>query len=250
MSVGGSGNWLAMAGVAAVSALIGAGTVAAIGQMSPRPVAGSSRAAVERVVRDYILANPEIIPEANAVLRDRQTGEVIAANRSAIINPYGSAWIGNPDGDVTLVQYFDYNCGFCRSSLPTIAKLIESDPKIRIVFRELPILSDESRTAARLSLVAADKGRFRQFHEAVYAGGPITEASLGQAISAAGLDPATARAAAADPRHETEIRTNLAIAQQLGVTGTPSWVIGNRVISAALPLEELQREIARVRASR
>lgn len=243
-----SGNRAALALVAAGSALAGAGAVAAIHRLSTGDVSTGNRAAMERVVHDYLVAHPEIIAEAGAALRDRQTGQAIAANRSAIMTPYGNAWAGNADGDVTLVEYFDYNCGFCRSSLPTIARLVQSDPKIRIVFRELPILSDESATAARLSLVAAERGKFRQFHEALYAGGQISDASIAQALRSAGLDAGEAARAAQAPRIDAELRNNLAVARQLGMTGTPSWIIGNRVVSAALPFEELQAEIARVRA--
>ncbi|MBY0520193.1 MAG: DsbA family protein [Sphingomonas sp.] len=232
--------------VAAASALLGAGAVAGIGRLSG--AAPEGRAGIERVVHDYVLAHPEIIPEAMELMRDRETGRAIAAAGPAILTPYGSAWAGNPKGDVTIVEYFDYNCGFCRTSLTTIARLIASDPKLRVIFRELPVLSEESRTAARLSLVAAEQGKFQAFHEALYAGGQITPQSLDGAVRAAGMDPAAATAAAAHPRIETEIQTNLATAQRLGMTGTPSWIIGDHVVSSALPIEELQRQIAKARA--
>src|SRR3546814_7208937 len=108
-------------------------------------------------------------------------GRVIAANKAAILTPVASAWMGNPKGDVTVVEYFDYNCGFCRASLPTIAALVKADPNVKIVFRELPVLSEESGVAARWSLAAAKAGKFNAFHEALYAGGPITEASMAAA---------------------------------------------------------------------
>lgn len=236
---------LLLIGVAAGSALLGAAAVGIAGRLPGAAPAG--RAGIERIVHDYVLAHPDIIPQAMALMRDRETGRDIAANRSAILNPYGNAWAGNPQGDLTIVEYFDYNCGFCRSSLPTIARLIASDPKLRVVFRELPVLSEESRTAARLSLVAAEQGKFKAFHEAMYAGGPISAQSMANAVRAAGLDPQATNQAAALPRIETEIQTNLAIAQRLGMTGTPSWVIGDHVVSSALPFEELQREIAKAR---
>ncbi len=236
--------WLLIA-VAAGSALLGAAAVGVAGWLPGAAPAG--RAGIERVVHDYVLAHPEIIPQAMGLMHDRETGREIAANRAAILDPYASAWAGNPMGDLTIVEYFDYNCGFCRSSLPTITRLIASDAGLRVVFRELPVLSDESRTAARLSLVAAEQGKFKAFHEAMYAGGPISPQSMANAVRAAGLDVQATNRAAAHPRIETEIQTNLAIAQRLGMTGTPSWVIGNHVVSAALPFEELQREIAKAR---
>jgi protein-disulfide isomerase len=243
-------NRLLLIAVAAGSALIGAGAVAGVNQLAGSTVATPQRAAIERVVHDYVLAHPEIIPEAMGLMRERETGRDIAANRAAIMTPYGNAWIGNPKGDVTIVEYFDYNCGFCRSSLPVITRLVATDPNLRVIFRELPILSEESRTAARLSLVAAERGRFKQFHESLYAGGRITDASIDGALRAAGIDAATAQAASASPRIDAEIQQNLRVAQKLGMTGTPSWVIGNQVTSAALPFEELRAQIAKVRAKR
>ncbi|OYY91778.1 MAG: disulfide bond formation protein DsbA [Sphingomonas sp. 28-66-16] len=241
-------NRLLLAAIAGGSALLGAGAMAAVTHLSGGgPVSG--RGQIERVVHDYVLAHPEIIPEAMGLMRDRETGREIAANRDAIVKPFGDAWIGNPNGNLTIVEYFDYNCGFCRSSLPTIAKLVASDPELRVVFRELPILSDESRVAARYSLVAAQRGKFKAFHDALYAGGPISEASLAKAVAVAGIDPAVARQAAGRPEIEAEIQSNLAIAQRLGMSGTPSWVIGDHVVSAALPLDELQAAIAKARAA-
>ncbi|MFM9829475.1 MAG: DsbA family protein [Sphingomonas sp.] len=234
-------------GLVAVSAVAGGGAVFVIDALRGG-AAPSGRAAIEQVVHDYVLDHPEILPEAMARLKSRETGRIIAANRAAILEPFGNAWAGNPKGDLTIVEYFDYNCGFCRSSLPTIAKLLASDPKLRIVFRELPILSDESKVAARLSLVAAERGKFKAFHHALYAGGPISDTSLTQAVRAAGLEPGDAQAAANRPQIDAELRANLGIAGQLGLSGTPSWVIGDRVVSAALPLEELQAAIAEARA--
>ncbi|MFA5990365.1 MAG: DsbA family protein [Sphingomonas sp.] len=234
-------------GLVGASAIIGAGAVLGV-EAARSTAAVPGQAGIEQVVRNYVLTHPEIIPEAMQRLRARETGQEIAANRSAILEPFGSAWAGNPKGDLTIVEYFDYNCGYCRSSLPVIDRLIASDPKLRVVFRELPILSDESKTAARLSLVAAERGRFKAFHNALYAGGPISEASLESAIRAAGLDPRAAQAAATLPRIEAELKSNLNIASRLGMTGTPSWIIGNQVISSALPFEDLQKAIAEARA--
>ena len=207
---------------------------------------GVERAQVEAIVHDYVLAHPEILPEAMEKLRDRESGKTVTANRAAIVTPFGSAWAGNPKGDVTLVEYFDYNCGYCRASLPMIAKLIAADPKVRVVFRELPILSAESRIAARASQAAAQQGKFATFHDALYAGGPVSDASIAAAAGKAGIDlaqPGFTKTA------DAEIAKNMETAAKLGVTGTPSWVVGDRVLSGALPLEELQKAVAAARAS-
>ena len=206
---------------------------------------GVERAQVEAIVHDYVLAHPEILPEAMEKLRDRESGKTVTANRAAIVTPFGSAWAGNPKGDVTLVEYFDYNCGYCRASLPTIARLIAADPKVRVVFRELPVLSAESRVAARASLAAAAQGKFATFHDALYAGGPVSDASIAAAAAKAGVDtaqPGFGKTA------DAEIAKNMETAAKLGMTGTPSWVVGDRVLSGALPLEDLQKAVAAARA--
>jgi protein-disulfide isomerase len=207
---------------------------------------GIARVQVEGIVHDYVLAHPEILPEAMEKLRDRESGKVVAANLPAIATPFGSAWAGNPKGDVTLVEYFDYNCGYCRASLPTIAKLVAADPNLRVVFRDLPILSPQSRTAARASLAAAAQGKFGAFHDTLYAAGPVSEATIASASATAGVDTKGAAGFAATA--DAEIGKNMETAAKLGVTGTPTWVVGDRVLSGALPLEELQKAIAAARA--
>lgn len=231
--------------LALVAGLIGAAGFAGIERLVP--AASGERVRTEGVVHDYLMAHPEIIPAAMDALRDRGHAETIAANRSAIYTPVGSAWAGSANPDVTLVEYFDYNCGYCRASLPTIAQLLKSDPKLRIVYRDFPILAQSSVDAARMSLAAAEQGKFQAFHDALYAAGPVSAQSIAAAAKTAGLD--AARAAAYAPRAEQEITSNETIARTLGMTGTPSWVIGNKVVSSALPLEDLQKAIAEVRAA-
>jgi protein-disulfide isomerase len=221
--------------MALAGGLVGAGAVAALDRPGDE-------------VRDYLLAHPEVIPEAMQKLQEREAGRSVSANRAAITTPFGSAFAGNPKGDVTLVEYYDYNCGYCRASLPAIRQLIAEDPKLRVVFRELPILAESSRSAARISLVAAAQGKFNAFHDALYAGGRVTDASIAAAAKTAGVD--TGRLAALAPRIDAEIARNMETAARLGVTGTPSWVVGDRVLSGALPVEELKRAIAAARAAR
>ncbi|MEG3176240.1 DsbA family protein [Sphingomonas sp. RB3P16] len=229
---------------ALIAGLVGAAAFAGIERLVP--ATGGDRARLEGVVRDYVLAHPEIIPQAMDALRDRGHAETIAANRDAILKPFGSAWAGNPQADVTLVEYFDYNCGYCRASLPTIAALLKSDPKIRIVYRDFPILAQSSVDAARMSLAAAEQGKFQAYHDALYAGGQVTAQSIAAAAQRAGVD--ATRAAAFAPKADAEIASNETVARALGLTGTPSWVIGNKVVSSALPLEDLQKAIAEARA--
>jgi len=237
---------LKLVGLMLVATLLGGIILWAAQRAAPSALQGADKARIEATVRDYVLAHPEIIPEAMRLLQQRETGKSIAANRAQILEPFGDAWIGNPKGDVTLVEYFDYNCGYCRSSLPVIAELVRRDPNVRVVFKEFPILSEQSVTAARLSLAAAAQGKFKPFHDALYAAGPVSEQTMQQAAKTAGLD--LAKAAAMTPKAEAEIAANRRVAQTLGLTGTPSWVIGTKVVSAALPLEELEKAVKEARA--
>ncbi|MDQ2878695.1 MAG: DsbA family protein [Pseudomonadota bacterium] len=234
---------LALGAVALVSAAIG-GALFWGGEHYAR-ADGAASSVTAAGARAYLLDHPDMIPDVIDTLRQRAAGKVIAANRAAILQPYAGAWAGNPKGDVTIVEYFDYNCGYCRASLPVIQSLLASDPGLRIVYRELPVLSPESGDAAKLSLAAARQGKFMAFHRAMYAGGQITPASMAQAVKAAGVDPGKPAPDAVD-----EINRNMALARDMGATGTPSWVIGDHVISSALPLDELQKLIAEVRAAR
>lgn len=225
---------------AALGLMVGAGAVFAVDRTTP----AAERARTEGIVHDYLLAHPEILPQAMQTLQDRETGKQVSALGPAVTTPVGSAWAGNPRADVTLVEYFDYNCGYCRASLPIIAKLVASDPKLRVVYRELPVLSAQSHVAALASLAAARQGKFAAFHDALYAAGPVSDATIAAAAAKAGVTvPATPA-----PADEAEINRNLKTAGALGMTGTPSWVIGNRVLSGALPLETLQAAVAAARA--
>ena len=212
--------------------------------------ATNDQAATETVVRDYILANPEILPEAMRRLQAKESGKAVAANRSAIVEPFPGAIAGNPNGDVSVVAYLDYACGFCRASLPAITGLIASDPNVRIVYRELPILSPDSRTAAEWALAAALQNRFKPFHDALYASGRVDDASIAQAAATAGMDIAAARTAIRSPQVVAEIERNLKTAGSLGFTGTPSWVVGDQVLSGAQTLPALQTAVAEARKAK
>jgi len=228
---------------ALLGAVLGAGAMLwGSGHFAP----AGDKTQIEQVVHDYLLSHPEVLPDAMDALRDKQHAKTIADNRAAILEPFGSAWAGSAHPDLTIVEYYDYNCGYCRASLPAIGQLLASDPKLRIVFREFPVLAESSATAARMSLAAAEQGKFKPFHDSLYAGGPVTDQSIAAAAKIAGVD--SAKAAAFAPKADAEIAANMGIARQLGLTGTPSWVIGNHVVSSALPLDELQKLVAQARA--
>ncbi|WP_239019636.1 DsbA family protein [Sphingomonas suaedae] len=234
---------LALVGTLVLSGAIGGALVLGVQALTAGSDGEQDDKAIGQVVRDYVLENPELLPEAMKRLQERESGKAVAANRAAIFEPYSGAWEGNPSGDVTVSVWMDYACGYCRASLPMIARLMAEDPRVRIVYRELPVLSEGSRVAARWGLAAAEQGKFKPFHTALYSAGQLSEASIASAAASAGLDTARAEQAIGSERVEEEVARNLDTAGKLGVTGTPSWVIGDQVISGMVPYEVLKQAV-------
>ncbi len=240
-------------GAALIGLVIGASAVAfaapeRIGLKTA--AADPSRAAMEQVVRDYILAHPEIIPEAMTRLQEQQAAKQVSASRKQLETPFAGAWAGAEKPDVTLVEFFDYACGFCRASVPDLDRLLKDDRSLRIVYRELPILSAESEVAARVSLSAAKQGRFLDFHRALYAAGRPGDAQIAAARRATGLDQAVVSRDAKAADVQNEIAGNLALAKTLGLSGTPSFVVGDKVLSGAVGYDALKQAIAEARSKR
>lgn len=206
--------------------------------------------AIEAIVRDYILTNPEIIPEAVELLQSRQKASAIDVVRGQIEAPFaGNAFAGNPNGDVTVVEYSDFNCPYCKQSESDIAKLIAEDKNVKVVFRELPILSEASNDAALMALAAAKQGKYYAFHKTMFATGRPTPSTIEAAANEIGLDMAAARAFIASPEAKNEIQNNIAIAQQLRFTGTPAWVVGDQSEVGAVGYEGLKEMVAKARAA-
>jgi protein-disulfide isomerase len=205
------------------------------------------RQATQLLVKDYILENPEILMQAMQNLQKKETANRLASAGGAISKPFAGAVHGAQTADITIVEFTDYNCGYCRKSVEDVARLIENDKKLRVVFRELPILSPTSRDAARWALAAANQGKHKAFHDAMFAGEPPSDASIRVAAQAAGLDMTRAEADANSAEIAAEIDGNLAMMQQVGFTGTPTFVIGDQIIEGALGYEALKGAVAKAR---
>jgi protein-disulfide isomerase len=196
-----------------------------------------------KIVRQGLLADPRILTETVDALRDAQYEPVLAANRTAIETPFGSSWKGAQKPEVTLVEFFDYACPYCKASNPVVDRLLREDKGLRVVYRELPILGPDSVTAARLSLEASKLGRFAQFHDTLWATGrpaPDTNAKAAQAAGIA-LEPVQ------DAEIETELARNMKLAGALGATGTPLFIVGDRVMNGAVGYDALKDAIAKAR---
>jgi protein-disulfide isomerase len=197
-----------------------------------------------RIVREALIADPQILVDGADALRDRQYQPTLAARRAALETPFGSSWKGSANPDVVLVEFFDYACAYCRASNPHIEQLIREDKGLRVVYRELPILGRESVAAARLSLAASKAGRFNQFYDALYAAGRPAAETIASATRAAGIDPPPAPT----PDVEAELKRNFELAGALGATGTPLFIVGDRVMNSAVGYAALKKAVADARA--
>ncbi|MEO6225470.1 MAG: DsbA family protein [Sphingomicrobium sp.] len=196
-----------------------------------------------RVVRAGLMADPAILSDAVDALRNAQYAPVLAANRAAIETPFASSWRGSAKPEVTLVEFFDYACPYCKASNPNVDRLLKEDQGLRVVYRELPILGPDSVTAARLSLEASKVGRFGQFHDAMWAAGRPAPATIASASKTAGI----AAAPVADAQAEAELKRNFQLAGQLGATGTPLFVVGDAVLTGAVGYDALKRAVDQAR---
>ena len=199
--------------------------------------------------RAYLLENPEVLPEAIAELNRRETVARIEPLRGELEEPFPGAVLGNPNGDVTLVEFSDYACGFCRQSMADVQALVENDPNVRVVIREYPILSAGSEDAARMALAAAQQGRFEEFHTAMFAQGSVDAASIEAASAEAGLDMAQARAAIDSGAFDNHLRNNLFLGEQMQLRGTPAWIVGSQVLDGAVGVDALLEAVAEARDS-
>ncbi len=230
-------------GAAALGAI---GAVALTGGFGHGSGAGApDREATGAIVRQYILDHPELLPEAMDRLQDKQTAQAIAANRAQIEAPFAGAVAGNPKGDVTLVEYFDYACGYCRQSVADVDRLIAADPKLRVVYKELPVLDGAiSDRAAQVSLVAAKAGKFGAFHHALYqVPAPLDDAKTNAVAAKLGLD--TSGLSSADI--VTEINANLATGRSLRMSGTPTFVVGDQLLAGAVGYDALKAAVDKAR---
>lgn len=221
--------WIAAVGGGVVGAALTAGALF---------LAGPSLLG-DRIVREALIANPETLVEAGNALRERQFAETLNPIRASVERPFYSSWKGAEKPEVTLTYFYDYACGYCRQSNPDIERLLKEDKGLRVVYRELPILGPDSVAAARVSLAASKVGKFAAYHDALYAAGRPSPETIALAARAAGV----AAQPANDPAQEAELKANMTLASQLGATGTPLFIVGDRVINAAVGYDALKEAV-------
>lgn len=215
----------------------------------------SQRKDVEEIVRSYLRDHPEVILEAIEALQARnqadseeRAGKAIAANRSMLMSDPESPVTGNPKGDVTLVEFFDYNCGYCKSVQSTVMQYIKADGKIRFVYKDLPILSETSVLAAKAALASRAQGRYVEFNNALMGHrGAFNEDTVFRLAGSVGLDLDKLKADMGKPEIQTILDADKKLADALGIRGTPAFVVGDHLVPGAVPMEEIARLVAEQR---
>jgi protein-disulfide isomerase len=178
-------------------------------------------------------------------LERRQAAAAVTPRRAQFETPFAGAWAGAADGDVVLVAFFDYACGYCRQSNAALDRLLAEDPKLKVVWRELPVLGPGSEQAAFTSLAAAEQGRFRPFYQALFAAGRPTPETIANAAAQAGV-----QTGAPTPAYRAELARNGELATLIRATGTPTFVVGDQVLHGALPYDELKQAVETARGRR
>jgi protein-disulfide isomerase len=229
----------------------------ALAALMPLPTLAQDldEARVKELVLEAIRENPEVVMEAVAILEQRQAGaqadaqaQALNTQRELIENDPNAPVLGNPDGDVTVVEFFDYNCPYCRRVKPEVRALIDADPNIRLVYREWPILGDGSVFASKAALAARKQGKYEDFHWAMMGNeGRAEEVSVLRVAEEVGLDIAQLRADMDAPEVADHIATSMQLTQALGFNGTPSFVIGDALVPGFVETDQLAKLVAAAR---
>ena len=238
----------------------------ALGGMPPVASAQSfsdtQRGDIETIVRNYLIAHPEVLEEAMAELNKRQTAAEnekheasVAANAETIFNSPRGVVLGNKDGDVTFVEFFDYNCGYCKRAMADMLDLMKTDPKLKVVLKEFPVLSEGSVEAAKVAVAVRMQDpsgkKYLDFHQKLLGGrGPADKARAMAAAKDAGLDTARIEKDIASPEVRATIEENFKLAEAMGMNGTPSYVIGKQIVVGAVGLDGLREKIGIARCGK
>ncbi len=241
-----------LAAAASVAALL---AFAAPQSVRAAEFSAPQRGEIEKIVREYLIAHPEVLQEAMAEFEKRQTAaeaekhkSAVKDNAKAIFSSPRQVTLGNPEGDVTFVEFFDYNCGYCKRAMIDMLALMKSDPKLKVVLKEFPVLGPSSLEAAQVAVAVRmqDKTgkKYLEFHQKLMGGrGQADKATAMAAAKDAGLNMAQIEKDLASPEIKATLEESLKLAEALGMNGTPSYVIGSDVVVGAVGLPALQEKI-------
>jgi len=251
----------AVAAALAFSAVMASALVKGVSAQSGAPSAGAAsvspeqRSAFEGIIRDYLLKNPAIIREANQVLQAQEeaakqaaAAQALKQYRSELLQNAGSPVGGNPAGDITVVEFFDYNCGYCKRVAPAVNAVVANDPNVRIVYKEFAILGPNSLVAARAALAAKRQGKYSEFHDALMSAEQADADTVTATAKALGLDYEKLVRDMEDPEITEQLERNYRLASALGINGTPAFVIGDRLVPGAIDENAMMEIIADERA--
>ena len=243
-------------------ALFALAIVAAPSAASAQSFSDGQRGEIETIIKSYLVSHPEVLEEAMAELNKRQAAAEdekhqasVAQNSNAIFNSPRNVTLGNKNGDVTFVEFFDYNCGYCKRAMSDMLDLMKSDPKLKVVLKEFPVLSEGSVEAARVAVAVRmqDPGgsKYLDFHQKLLGGrGPADKAHALAAAKDAGVDMARLDKDLASPEVKATIEENFKLAEDMGMNGTPSYVIGKQVVIGAVGLDGLKEKIGIARCGK
>ena len=210
---------------------------------------------IGEIVRQYLMENPEVLLDVSRALEAKQKqaeaeqrGTTLQQNADAIFRSPNDHVAGNPDGDVTMVEFFDYNCGWCKKGFPEVMSLLDKDKKLRFVLKEFPIFGGDSDYAAMAALAARKQGKYWELHTALFAHeGKVTKEVVDEMAKEKGLDMEKLKADMNSPEVAQVLADNHALAQQLAINGTPAFIIDDQVTPGYLPADQLQATIEEVR---
>ena len=213
------------------------------------------RKAIEAIIHDYLMQNPDVLIEALRTAEDKASRDadakaavVLKDRRGEVFDDPATPVGGNPQGDVTIVEFFDYRCPYCKQVQPALQKLLDQDRKLRFVYKEMPVLGAPSVIAAHAALAARLQGKYEAFHAAMMATkGQITEDVVYQVAGSVGLDVDRLKHDITSPEIDQAVKANLALAKALDIHGTPGFIIGEHIVPGAIDLDALKDLVAGAR---
>jgi protein-disulfide isomerase len=208
-------------------------------------------------IRSYLLEHPEILREMAEKLenKDREAEQVartegLGKNKDKIFKLAGDAIVGNPDGDVTVVEFMDYNCGWCKKSMNEVAALVKADPKLKVILKEFPIFGENSEHAARAALAAKKQGKYWELHQALFTHeGQVTKDVVDEIAKGLGLDMTKLKADMTSPEVIDTIASNYDLAKALALNGTPAFIIDGNVVPGYIPQADIEAYVREVRTN-
>jgi protein-disulfide isomerase len=230
---------------------------------SPRTAAAADftpdqKKQIEAMIQDFLANHPDLLLQAIEKADDKlksdakdKAAKALTEHRQEVFNDPASPTAGNPNGNVTLVEFFDYRCPYCKQVEPSLEKLMGDDRQLRFVYKEFPVLGPDSELAAHVALAARKQGKYDAFHRALMAApGHFDEAVVYQVAASVGLDIERLKQDAKSPEIDKEINATLDLGNLLSIDGTPGFIVGNQVVAGAMPLSELQQMIAAARGQK